>query len=225
MDATMHEGPYTVESATRVSLQRMLDEAAKLNAANGSSEGRLQIEEVHADFLEVQGDRPAAKILAARTFSEAVALGINPIAEHAKRLLDDDTLLLRWERTYQQMRDEDADLKHANQTDEELTRVATQMLRSMESPPARLDVIFELLRSFRQMSQERVNWCRHLRILEDLTANRDPKSAYSELPTRLGFCDKFRYSSRDASTDAAAVIAEFKRNFCSLCLARDPKRK
>jgi hypothetical protein len=40
--------------------------------------------------------------------------------DHAKRLLDDETLLLRWERTYQQMRAEDADLKHASQTDEEL---------------------------------------------------------------------------------------------------------
>ena len=95
--------------------------------------------------------------------------------DHAKRLLDDDTLLLRWERTYQQMRAEDADLKHASQTDEELSRVAAQMLRSTESPPVRLDVIIELLRSFRQISQERVNWCRHLQILEDLTVNRDPK--------------------------------------------------
>jgi hypothetical protein len=225
LDAIMHESHYTVEPATRALLKRMLDDATKLNSAIGFTEGRLQLEEVHADFLEVQGDRAAAKILAAKTYSEALALGISPIAEHAKRLLDDDTLLLRWERTYQQMRTEDADLKHASQSDEELNRVATQMLRSMESPPARLDVIVELLRSFRQISQERVNWCRHLQILEDLTVNPDPRTAYSELPTRKCFCDKFNYITDDASTDASAVIAEFKKSFCALCLARDPKRK
>jgi Domain of unknown function (DUF4365) len=156
LGAIMHETRYTVEPAKRVLVQRMLDEAVKLNAANGSMEGRLQLHEVQADFLELQGDRVAAKTLAAKTYSEALALGIGPIAEHAKRLLDDDTLLLRWERTYQQMRAEDEDLKRASQSDEELSRVAKQMLLSVESPPARLDVIVELLRSFRQISPERV---------------------------------------------------------------------
>ena len=94
--------------------------------------------EVQADFLELQGDRVAAKTLAAKTYFEALALGIGPIAEHAMRLLDDDTLLLQWERKYQLMRAGDRDLKHASQSDEELSRVAKQMLLSVESPSARL---------------------------------------------------------------------------------------
>ena len=225
LDAVMHETPYAVEPAQRVLVQRMLEEAVKLNAANGSMEGRLQVQEVQADFLELQGDRVAAKTLAAKTYSEALALGIGPIAEHAKRLLDDDTLLLQWERKYQQMRAEDGDLVHASQSDEELNRIAKQMLLSVESPPARLGVIVELLRSFRQISRERLSWCRHLQIFEDLTKNRDPKIAYSELPTRKCHCDKFRYETAGASTDAFAVIAEFKQTFCASCLARDPKTK
>jgi Domain of unknown function (DUF4365) len=225
LDAVMHETPYTVEPAKRILVQRMLEEAVKLNASNGSMEGRLQVQEVQADFLELQGDRVAAKTLAAKTYSEASALGIVPIAEHAKRLLDDDTLLLQWERKYQQTRAEDGDLVHANQSDEELSRIAKQMLLSVESPPSRLDVIVELLRSFRQISRERVNWCRHLQIFEDLMKNRDPKTAYSELPTRRCHCDRFHYETADASTDASTVIAEFKQTFCASCLARDPKRK
>jgi hypothetical protein len=188
-------------------------------------EGRLQLQEVQCDFLELQGDRNAAKSLAGKTYSEALALGIPPIAEHAKRLLDDDTLLLQWERKYEQMRAEDEDLTHANQSDEEINHVAKQMLRSMESPPARIEVVVELLRSFRTISRERLNWCRHLQILEDLTKNSDPKTAYSELPTRKCYCDKFEYESEVASTDASAVIAEFKQTFCASCRARDPKSK
>jgi|HubBroStandDraft_4_1064222.scaffolds.fasta_scaffold713541_2 hypothetical protein len=49
----------------------MLDEAAKLNAANGSLEGRLQLAEYQADFLEIQGDREEAKALAAKTYGDA----------------------------------------------------------------------------------------------------------------------------------------------------------
>jgi hypothetical protein len=225
LDAINHESPYTVELAKRVLVQRMLDEALKLNAANGSMEGRLQLQEVQADFLELQGDRVAAKTVAAKTYSEALALGIGPIAEHAKRLLDDDTLLLQWERKYQQMRAEDKDLTHSRQSDEELSRIAKQVLLSVESPPARLEVIVELFRSFRQISRERVDWCRHLQIFEDLMKNRDPKTAYSELPTRKCHCDRFHYETADASADASAVIAEFKQDFCASCLARDPKRK
>lgn len=225
LDAIMHETPYTVEPANRAFVQRVLDEATKLNAVSGSMERQLQLQELQADFLELQGDRAAAKTLAAKTYSEALALGIGPIAEHARGLLDDDTLLLQWERTYRQMRAEDADLKNASQSDEELSRAAKQLILSVESPPARLDVIVELLRSFRHISWERVNWCRHLEILEDLTKTRDPKTAYSELPTRKCYCDRFRYESQDPSTDASAVIREFKQHFCAWCLARDPKKK
>src|SRR5580704_6661106 len=152
-------------------------------------------------------------------------MGFALIAEHAKRLLDDDTLLLRWERSFQRLQGEDDDLLKANLSDEELNRIAMQLLLSVESPPARLDVIVEHLRSFRQISQERVGWCRHLQILEDLTKTSDPESAYSELPTRKCRCERFHYITVDASVDASAVIAEFKKFFCSSCLARDPKRK
>jgi hypothetical protein len=70
-----------------------------------------------------------------------------------------------------------------------------------------------------------MDWCRHLQILEDLEAAGDPKTAYSESLTRKCFCDKFEYLTAVASTDALAVIADFKQIFCQSCSARDPKRR
>jgi hypothetical protein len=84
--------------------------------------------------------------------------------------------------------------------------VARQLLQFVDLPPARLDVIVELLRSFRQISRERVDWCRHLQILEDLTMTRDPSTAYREVPTRKCSCAKFSYVTKNASVDAAALI-------------------
>lgn len=201
------------------------EEAAKLNSSDGAVERRLQLEELQADFLELQGNRAGAKRLAAKTYSEALAMGFGPIAEHAKRLLDDDTILLQWERNVQQLQSEDDDLQRVNNSDEQLSRIATQLLLSAESPPARLEVIIDLLRSYRQIARERMDWCRHLQILEDLTKTSDPKTAFGELPARKCHCSEFRHETEDASTDASAVIAEFKQIFCASCPARAPKRK
>jgi hypothetical protein len=214
----------SVGPAVRATVQRMLDEAAKLNAVSGSLEGQLQLEELRADFLELQGDRDGAKAIAARTYPQSIAMGFGSMAQHAKRLLDDDTLLLRWERSYAVLSAEDDDLHKANQTDEELRLAAIYLLRSVDAPPARLEVIEAHLRSFRQISRERLDWCRHLQIFEDLEAAGNPRLAYSELLTRKCFCDKFEYLSEDASTDAEAVISGFKQIFCRSCPARDPKR-
>ena len=99
-----------------------------------------------------------------------------------------------------------------------------QLLRSVESPPARIEVIEVHLRSFRQISRERVDWCRHLQILEDLVAAGNPTTAYSEPLSRKCRCAKFGYETEEASRNAFTVIGEFKQTFCASCPARDPKR-
>jgi hypothetical protein len=174
-------------------------------------------------LLELDGKREEAKKIAAATYPVAEAMGFVAIAEHAKRLLNDSTLLQQWEKRYREMREEDSDVQHANQTDAEMNRMADQFLLSM-GPEARREVVLEILRSLRQISRERVEWCRHLLIVEDLSMTRDPKTAYSEVPTRKCECQKFGYFSEDASTDASRVITEFKQVFCSSCSFRDPKR-
>jgi hypothetical protein len=225
LNTIVDEKKPSIVPTSQACIQRMLDEAAKLNAINGSLEGRLQLEELQADFLELRGDLEGAKTLARKTYPHAQAMGFGPIAEHSKRLLDDNSLLLQWARSYEVIRAEDKDFHKAKQTDEELKKIATQLLRSVESPPARLAVIEAHLHSFRQISNERIDWCRHLQILEDLGAAGDPRTAYSELLTRKCLCDKFDYMSEDASSDFVAVIADFKLTFCRPCPARDPKRK
>ena len=62
----------------------------------------------------------AARALAAKTYSEALAMGIGPIAEHAKRLLENDSPLIRWKQNHELLKAEDVDVQPANQSDEEL---------------------------------------------------------------------------------------------------------
>jgi hypothetical protein len=152
-------------------------------------------------------------------------MGYDAIADHSLRLLNDDTLLLRWKRSYQSMQQQDFDFEKAFQIDEQMKRIADQILNSVGSPPARREVIEAHLDSFRRISRERVEWCRHIQIFEDLVAAGSHLTAYSEPLSRKCSCERFGYISEGESVDASLVIADFKRVFCSACAARDPKRK
>jgi hypothetical protein len=222
-DAIMRDSTHEIQPVARTSIERMFEDATQLNQLSGSLEGKLQLEELRADFLELQGRRDEAKKIAADTYPTAKAMGFGAIADHSKRLLDDNTLLQQWQKVYRELREEDPDIQHANQTDEEMTRIANQFLLSM-GPAARLEVVVGMLRSFRQISQERVNWCRHLVIWEDLSATDNPETAFRELPTRKCHCEKFGHTSQTASTDAGNVILQFKQAFCGSCCSREPKR-
>jgi hypothetical protein len=222
-EAIIEESAHEIRASVRASIDRILQDATKLNDLNQSVEGRLQLDELRSDFLELDGNREDAKKIAAATYPVAEAMGFVAIADHAKRLLNDSTLLQQWELRYRELREEDSDIQHASQTDAEISRMADQFLLSM-GPGARREVVVEILHSLRQISRERVEWCRHLAILEDLSMTRDPNSAYSELPSRKCACQKFEYESPGASTDATRVITQFKQEFCMSCLSRDPKR-
>ena len=75
----------------------------------------------------------------------------------------------------------------------------------------------------RQMARERVQWCRHLVMLEDLSKSKDPSIAYSELPSRICRCEKLHWESKGESVDPESVIRDFKTDYCESCKAREPK--
>ena len=224
-DAINHDRNYVIEPSRKAALQRMMDDAALLNAANGSEEGRLQLDELRADFLEVQGDLEGAKGIAATMHPLASAMGFEPIARRARELLDGDTLLTRFDRDVRKSAAADKDVERAAESDERLTRFAGYLFETLRAPPARYDVVLEHCRVVRQMAQERVNWCRHVVMLEDLFKSIIQETAYSELPSRKCRCEKFGYLTEHGSLDATRVIADFKQIYCGTCQARDPKQK
>jgi hypothetical protein len=224
LDATTHNKCYVIEPSKRAMIQRLLDEAARLNVANGSEQGRLALDELRADFLEVQGDLEAARAIAVAMHPIASAMGFEPAARRAKELLDGDTLLMRLEREHRESEATDKDVERASSSDEQLARLARHFFETLETPCARYEVVFEHLRVIRQMAQERVSWCRHLVMLEDLSKSKIQETAYSDLPSRKCQCMKFGYTPDHESLDATNVIAEFKQSYCGTCQARNPKR-
>jgi hypothetical protein len=212
-----------VRDGIKASIQHSLDEALQLCVLNGSVESRLTLNKLEAEFLEIQGDLAGAKALAEKFYPEAHAMGFKMIAEKASEILEDRTFLMRYEQESLKSDQEDGDVMRAKETDVQLVRVARQFLKIIGSPPAHPKKLQGYLRSLRIIAQERCQWCRHIKLLEDLTQTRDPAIAFSITPMRKCLCGRFEYESAVASVDVVAIIADFKRDYCKLCPARDPK--
>jgi hypothetical protein len=223
MEAINRHEPYNLQDKTRASVQGVLDEAYRLCQLNGSVESRLTLDRLELLFLEIRGDIAGAMALAERLYPEADAMGFKLIAEDANEVLENRTLLMRYEQDIRQSDLQDRDQLQANQTDEQIVRIARQLQNIVGSPPAHPKKLLGYMRSLRLIAQERCRWCRHLQLLEDLTKTRDPSNAFSTSPMRKVLCDKFSYISARESVDVASVIHDFKRDFCDSCAARDPK--
>ena len=130
---------------------------------------------------------------------------------------------MRYEQERIRSDQEDPDVMRAKQTDVQLARIAAQLLEIVGSPPAHPKKLLGYVRSLRIIAQERCQWCRHIQLLENLTQSTDPLSAFSVTPMRKCLCNRFDYESAGESVDVVAVIADFKRDYCYACPARNPK--
>lgn len=224
LEAINRSAPYAVRDTVKESIQRRLDEALELCRLNGSVEGRLALNRIDSEFAEIRGDLATAKAMAEKLYPEAEAMGFKMIAERAKEIHDNRTLLMRYAQERRESDLVDPDCGRANTSDEQLARIARQIQEIVGSPPAHPKKLLGYMRSLRIIAQERCQWCRHIQILEDLTQTTDPQSAFSVTPMRKCMCDRFGHESHGASVDVVAVIADFKRDYCEACTVRSPKR-
>ncbi len=77
--------------------------------------------------------------------------------------------------------------------------------------------------SLRDIARERVNWCRHIQLIQDLGHTLNPLTSYAYDPERRCLCEKYGLTSRIGSPDWRVLIPTFKDNYCSGCSARSPK--
>jgi hypothetical protein len=222
-DALCREGVFEVPETTISKARQDLAAGLAINKLNGTVEGRLRLNKLEADLLEIIGDVAGAKEVAARTYPEAAAMGFASIAEHAKELLEDRSLLMRFEREVASLKHADRDVWFAALSDEELHEFAREVLLSVGSPPARAEVIAQYCQSLREVAQERCRWCRHLEMLEDLTQTTDPATAFRVLPNRSCHCAKFGFRTEIVTSDSHALIETFKQIYCASCKERSPK--
>jgi hypothetical protein len=201
---------------------RGIASALAIDEVNGTVEGRLRVNMLNADLLEIVGDLAGAKELAARIYPEAEAMGFANIAERAKELLEERTLLMQIERDMTRISQTDEDVSFANLSDDELVRFARDAVESMGLPEGRRKIVEEYCHSLRKVAQERCQWCCHLELYDDLRQTTDPATAFSVLPDRRCVCKKFAYGTQIVTSDVQALISAFKELYCASCKDRAP---
>ena len=223
-EALFYDKPFKVYERTMSRVLESFTSALAIYSLNGAVEGRLRVNILKMDFLELTGDLVRAKELARQIYPEADAMGFANFAERARELLEERTLLMRLERDVRQLKQTDEDVSIAGQSDEDLQRFAHDIVMSLGLPPARLPVVQRCCQSMREVTQERCRWCRYLELFEEQQRTFDPTTAFSVLPNQRCVCGKLGHETKIVTSDAKALIGAFKQLYCADCKDRDPKQ-
>ena len=207
----------------KVQVIRDIHRAIECYSMAGHVEWELRAKLLLADVSHLTGDQTLAAQTASEVLPVAEAFQFDKIAKEARDHLDGDPFYRQMQRKFLTGLDDDPDVREAKFTDEEMGRYAEYVMEASGLPRDRLAVVRREVLSFRDIAQERVRWCRHIQLIQDLSHTRSPITYYAFDPERNCYCEKFGFASKIGSTDWRVLIDIFKSNYCSGCPARSPK--
>lgn len=177
-----------------------------------------------ADLYLLGDQRGVAQKLAADVLPQAEAMGYAVLLERAQEHLSETTLPDRLRAHLLHAQTADEDLGFANTTDDEAHAFALDVLTERGIPPERLAAVERDVFASRDIARERLDWCRHIELIQDLRHLDHPSTAYASPLRYDGLCEELGYTSEIGIPDWRAVISDFKHSFCEGCTARSPKR-
>ena len=198
-------------------------EAIKVFQSADHIEGELHTKMLLADLLDMADDIVAAKRLAHEVMPRATAYGLARVEQSAQAHIAGQSLHRLTEAGMVGRREIDQDQLTAAISDQKLDDNAQMILKASKLPTERLPIIRRDIEAFRQIARERIGWCRHIELIQNLWHSQTPQAAYAIDPDRFGRCRKHKYESLQACRDAATVIARFKKSYCDDCPDRKPK--
>lgn len=191
----------------------------------GHLEGELRTKMLRAD-LHLLADRQAeARALAQEVLPKAEAMEYYVLIDRAREHLSGQAIMSRLEAEIRNRHTEDADFRWAAETDERLRELASEVLRELNLPTERLPILERDAFSMREISQERLSWCRYIELIQSLRHAEHPATHYLRDPSRYCTCEKYGYESTLGYPDWITVIAAFKQTYCKSCPSREPKVK
>jgi hypothetical protein len=189
----------------------------------GNVEGETRAKLLLADLSDSLGQGQAAKKLAEGAVVVARAMGYWRLESHALEYIEEATIFQRFQGELAKRKAVDEDVHTADESDEKVRAVARFTLDSLGLPAERLPVLERDADACRQIARERVDFCRHINLVQDLSHTLSPSTCYATDPSRACVCEKLGHKSNVRSTDAPAVISAFKGAYCNGCPERSPK--
>lgn len=185
-------------------------------------EGELRAKLLIADYSEFIGNTQRARDIATEVLPKAEAMGYARQIEHARAHIAGEGLITKIESTKVQKTEDEKIIRNANFSDKEIQEYAAQMLRILELPAERLPVLESQYSSLRYIAQEKLKWCKHIDLLQDLSHTRHPSTEYKKNPDHVCVCNLFKYRSALENPDWETVVSAFKRTYCDGCVERRP---
>lgn len=209
-------------------LQAMMEEmerARKIYKLAEQLEGELRAQLLLADLFLMANQPEAAYRLASSVLPKAQAMDYKALQIKAAEHLSGQTPMQNMERAIIAAKTEDQDWQIANNTDEEMLDFARDVLKALDLPLERLPVVEREAFSERAIARERLHWCRHIELNQDLRHMAQPTTRYLVDPQRFCACDKHNLKSAIGHTDWDTVISTFKQTYCFSCSDQSPKQK
>ena len=210
------------EDALRAMMEEV-NQTLEIYKQAGQLEGELRAQIALADLFLLGKQPDAAKRLASSVLPKAQAMDYVTLQTRAMEHLSGETPFQMSEKVIIESATVDMDEKLAHNTDEELLDFARTCLQALDLPQERLPVVERDVHSMRTMARERLNWCRHIEIIQDLRHTAHPTTYYLSDPERFGHCLKHQFKSVVGHTDTDTVISAFKNTYCEKCQDREAK--
>jgi hypothetical protein len=223
MQAAAMESPWEPPQELINSLMQEVERAMRIYQHARNLEGETRSKLLLADLFDACGHEQAAKKLAEGAVGVARAMGYSRLESHAREYTDGRTVLQNFEAALAKRKAVDEDVHIAEECDEAMRSMARFSLASLGLPQERLPVLERDADSLRLIARERVDFCRHIGLIQDLSHTLSPATCYATDPSRACVCEKLGHRSNVESTDAATVIGAFKRAYCEACPERSPK--
>jgi hypothetical protein len=189
----------------------------------GNVEGETRAKLLLADLFDSLGQGQAVRKLAEGAVIVARAMGYSRLESHALEYIEDATSFQKFQEEMAKRKAMDEDVRTADESDDKVRAIARFTLDSLGLPIDRLPVLERDAESCRQIARERVDFCRHINLVQDLSHTQSPSTCYATDPSRACICEKLGRKSNIRSTDTSTVIKAFKGAYCHSCPERSPK--
>jgi hypothetical protein len=186
------------------------------------TEGAVRAMMLLANWYDINDKGQETILTASKVLQTARALGYARHITSAEQHINGQT-------TYRQILSRLSDPKDdsierwAESTDDDLIAFAEIYQAVHFLPRDRIANMISSMKGLRRMCAERLNWCQHLELHEDLTHLDSQATRYAKPRDWTGFCSLYRHRTR-TELPVVAAIDKFKTIFCSTCDRRSPKR-
>lgn len=211
--------PSTTPDEIFLQYKESLSAAIQIYDSLGLYERRLRAQNCLAEMLAFHGDVDEAQEAFSIVRRDSEKMGFVHVTGTAEQPMS--SLIDRLEANSS---NRDVDEVWANHTDEELEAFSRDMMAKLRVPDSRLSNFMNDLIACRVGAVERLTWCKHIELVQDLAHTQSPETLLATTPQYFARCQLHGISSGVGKQDHRQVINAFKRGCCISCPDRDPKR-